>query len=257
MSVSCVEDGVSHPNTRIQLGYGGSDITQLLSYLMTQTGAPIIYNDETIHSIKEQTCHLNLEECGVVKHNVNISDSENVTVFLGDEVVTAPLAYYHTEMLLITGDKSVGVMGRDTGDSEDPHDHLYLRDTSRKYTKTGDIQNDDTNDDDDNHDIDNVAGPDVSYDGHCLPLDQAILRSIEACSNDDIKLKMLSCILVVGGGYMMRGGASYLQSRLCQSVASVECEVVTREQDSDTVVWRGAAVMAGILLFINITGSPK
>ena len=28
-TVSCVEDGISHPNTRIQLSYGGSDITQV------------------------------------------------------------------------------------------------------------------------------------------------------------------------------------------------------------------------------------
>ena len=28
-TISCVEDGISHPNTRIQLSYGGSDITQV------------------------------------------------------------------------------------------------------------------------------------------------------------------------------------------------------------------------------------
>ena len=28
-SVSCVEDGISHQNTRIHLDYGGSDITQV------------------------------------------------------------------------------------------------------------------------------------------------------------------------------------------------------------------------------------
>ena len=32
-SVSCVEDGVSLPSSRIQLGYGGSDVTQLLHYM--------------------------------------------------------------------------------------------------------------------------------------------------------------------------------------------------------------------------------
>jgi len=35
-SVSCVEDGVSLPSSRIQLGYGGSDITQLLYYMSRQ-----------------------------------------------------------------------------------------------------------------------------------------------------------------------------------------------------------------------------
>ena len=28
-SVSCVEDGISHPDTRMHLDYGGSDITQV------------------------------------------------------------------------------------------------------------------------------------------------------------------------------------------------------------------------------------
>ena len=28
-SISCVEDGISHPETRIHLDYGGADITQV------------------------------------------------------------------------------------------------------------------------------------------------------------------------------------------------------------------------------------
>ena len=28
-SISCVEDGISHPETRIHLNYGGADITQV------------------------------------------------------------------------------------------------------------------------------------------------------------------------------------------------------------------------------------
>ena len=34
ISISCVEDGVSQSNTRIHLGYGGSDVTQLLHHLI-------------------------------------------------------------------------------------------------------------------------------------------------------------------------------------------------------------------------------
>lgn len=30
-SISCVEDGISHPETRIHLDYGGSDINQVNS----------------------------------------------------------------------------------------------------------------------------------------------------------------------------------------------------------------------------------
>ena len=38
MSVSCVEDGVSQPSTRLQLGYGGSDVAQLLGQLLARAG---------------------------------------------------------------------------------------------------------------------------------------------------------------------------------------------------------------------------
>jgi actin-related protein 8 len=32
-SISCVEDGISHPETRIHLDYGGGDITQVTKSL--------------------------------------------------------------------------------------------------------------------------------------------------------------------------------------------------------------------------------
>ena len=31
-SISCVEDGISHPETRIHLNYGGADITQVRGF---------------------------------------------------------------------------------------------------------------------------------------------------------------------------------------------------------------------------------
>ena len=59
-------------------------------------------------------------------------------MYLSDECILAPMAFFHTEMLELSRDKfSSGVryMGINQGDPEDPHDHIYLSETSRKYTK--------------------------------------------------------------------------------------------------------------------------
>lgn len=252
VSVSCVEDGVSQPNTRLRLGYGGSDITQLLNYLMNESGVKVnnLDHDSSLHiqHLKEERCHLNLDNCSLISHSLSMRDNGKLTVHLGDDLIVAPLGFFHTSLLDVTGKKSVVVMGRDAGDSEDPHDHIYLRETSRKYTKIGDMQNDDTNEDDYNNDMDTVSGPDTNHGDTVLPLDLAILRSVEMCSNDDTKIKMLSSILVVGAGFRFRGAAQYLQYRLSQLVSSVQCEVImdARDSNSDWVVWKGAAVMAGL-----------
>ena len=39
-SVSCVEDGTCHPNTRVRLDYGGGDITQVLYWLLQKCAFP-------------------------------------------------------------------------------------------------------------------------------------------------------------------------------------------------------------------------
>ena len=51
-----------------------------------------------------------------------------------------------------------------------------------------------------------------------LSLDAAILKSIEACSNEETKRKMFSCILLVGGGLKFKGVERYLQSKLALQV---------------------------------------
>ena len=58
-----------------------------------------------------------------------------------------------------------------------------------------------------------------------LLLFKAILRSVEMCGSEDVQRKMLSSVLVVGGGYRFSGAASYLQSRLSQALVNVQCEV--------------------------------
>ena len=55
---------------------------------------------------------------------------------------------------------------------------------------------------------------------------QAILRSVEMCGTEDLQRKMLSSVLVVGGGFRFPGATAYLQSRLSQALVNVQCEVL-------------------------------
>ena len=54
---------------------------------------------------------------------------------MGDDALIAPSALFNPELFELTGRKSIKKMGKNPGDPEDPHDHLYLRETSRKYNR--------------------------------------------------------------------------------------------------------------------------
>ena len=51
-----------------------------------------------------------------------------------------------------------------------------------------------------------------------LPLDQAILKSIDACPSEDIKKKMYTTILVVGGGFKFKMADRFLLQKLALQV---------------------------------------
>lgn len=84
-----------------------------------------------------------------------------------------------------------------------------------------------------------------------LGLDQAILSSIEKCESDDMKKRMYSCIIVVGGGLAFLGTQSWLQYLLWIQMPppvrlSLETmDVYTRPKDLDPTVvcWKGGAVI--------------
>lgn len=66
-SVSCVEDGICHQNTRVRLEYGGADITQTFYWLLQKCAFPYKdCNDQNkldsmlLRKLKEDFCHVNL-----------------------------------------------------------------------------------------------------------------------------------------------------------------------------------------------------
>lgn len=70
-SVSCVEDGISHRNTRVRIDYGGGDITQTFYWLLQKCAFPYKNCDTSnqidallISQLKKESCHVDLNVCG-------------------------------------------------------------------------------------------------------------------------------------------------------------------------------------------------
>nr|CAD7456778.1 unnamed protein product [Timema tahoe] len=126
-SVSCVEDGISHRNTRVRMEYGGGDITQAFHWLLQKCAFPYKscspdnkLDAMLLRKLKENFCHVNLNICG----------SQEKSFIVGDECIVAPLSLFQPELLGLSGPKVLQVQKLSTGDPEDPHDDSYLRETS-------------------------------------------------------------------------------------------------------------------------------
>lgn len=295
-SISCVEDGVSHPETRIQLDYGGSDLTRVFHYLMRGLEFPYkkcdpdtnVFDALLLDSLKMDNCHLDLDICGTAEKPFLVSmpggtDARKYTVYLSDECLMTPLSLFHTDMFELTripGQRRIHFMGTNPGDSEDPHDNIYLSETSRKYTKAGDTSvgemagdADASQNMDDELDIVNEDSTSntlmnsssllkrnsfsntqeaaaASSETLLLPLDQAILKSIESCPNEDLKRKMYSCILLVGGGIKLKEIEKYLHKKLALQVPPIyrldPMEVIINAKgfSCDVTTWKGAAILS-------------
>ncbi|XP_023307114.2 actin-related protein 8 [Lucilia cuprina] len=291
-SISCVEDGISQPDTRVRLGYGGGDVTQVFYALLRKCCFP--YKDCNIEddyddavllmNLKEKFCHLNLEICGAQEKYFEVSKPKKrlrYTFQLGDECVVAPLSLFHTELLNITGkQRLVRLQYRysQQSDPEDCFDAEYIRETGRVRNGRGDQLLEgvmpvtgETAEDElvvvDNYEVEersnnlrNTEKDEELYysstNGQIVPLDLAIVRSIERCSSDDMKRKMYGCILLVGGGSKIPGFSKWLEQKITLQLSATtnhnrsmdqlpfEVNVCVKEMDAAMIAWKGAAIMS-------------
>ncbi|KAL3283058.1 hypothetical protein HHI36_006216 [Cryptolaemus montrouzieri] len=229
-SVSCVEDGICHPNTRVRLNYGGGDMHRFfIGYFKNDCRDQNKLDGMLLRKLKEEFCHVNLDICGSQENMFLLKQPGKpvmqYTIQVGDECIVAPLSLFSPELFGITGPKSIHTQKPPPGDPEDPNDENYLRDIRRRGMKenldqaSSDIsetflepagpQNNLPEDDIVVDAIDNApVGNDREFvinPGQILGLDQAVLQSIDRCPNDDLKRKMYGCILVVGGGMKFAG----------------------------------------------------
>ncbi|CAH2313116.1 actin-related 8 [Pelobates cultripes] len=146
-SVCCVEDGISHRNTRLCLAYGGSDVTRCLFWLMQRAGFP--YRECQISNkldclllqhLKETFAHLDQDVCGLQDHEFQVRHPDAPALLyqlrLGDEKLQAPMALFYPATFGITGQKMTCLQQRSQGDAEDPHDEHYLLTTQSKQDQS-------------------------------------------------------------------------------------------------------------------------
>ena len=83
-----------------------------------------------------------------------------------------------------------------------------------------------------------------------LPLDLAILKSVESCPSEELRKKVLNAVLIVGKGLKFAGASDYLKQRLTLQVPlaykSDNLDVITnaKELPSEITTWKGAAIMS-------------
>ncbi|KAK4885379.1 hypothetical protein RN001_001650 [Aquatica leii] len=295
-SVSCVEDGICHRNTRVRLDYGGGDITQVFYWLLQKCAFPYKTCTDTnkldtmlLRKLKEDFCHVNLDVCGSLEKTFVLKQPQKTvlqyTIQVGDECIVAPLSLFSPELFSITGSKVVHTQKRSLGDPEDPHDENYLRETRRKGMKenlepSSDILNDldpnnagnNPNDDDIVVDAIDLVASTAEKDfivnpGQILGLDQAVLQSIDRCPTEDLKRKMYGCILVVGGGMKFSGIGTWLQNRISLQIPYLyraeQLDIITNPRDMDPAMaaWKGASIISCLEtaheLWINSTEWEK
>ncbi|XP_041128896.1 actin-related protein 8-like [Polyodon spathula] len=146
-SVCCVEDGVSHRNSRLCLAYGGVDVTRCFFWLMQRAGFP--YRECQLSSktdclllqqLKENFCHLEQDISGLKDHEFQLRNPDSPALLyqlrLGDEKLQAPMALFYPATFGIVGQKMTSLQQRSQGDSEDPHDEQYLMGTQSKQDQS-------------------------------------------------------------------------------------------------------------------------
>uniref|UniRef100_A0A8C5RZY0 Actin-related protein 8 n=1 Tax=Laticauda laticaudata TaxID=8630 RepID=A0A8C5RZY0_LATLA len=146
-SICCVEDGVSHHNTRLRLAYGGCDISRCFYWLMQRAGFP--YRDcqlvkktdcLLLQHLKETFCHLDQDLSGLKDHEFQVRHPDSPALLyqlrLGDEKLQAPMALFYPATFGIVGQKMIVLQHRSQGDPEDPHDEHYLLATQSKQEQS-------------------------------------------------------------------------------------------------------------------------
>ncbi|XP_071810332.1 actin-related protein 8-like [Asterias amurensis] len=146
-SVCCVEDGLSHRNTRLCMTYGGSDVTRCFTWLLERAFFPYqecqpakTMDALLLLELKETFCHLDQDLDGSQLLDFHVRYPYQPTLMyqlkLGDETFHAPMGLFYPLIFGVIGEKMTYTQQRNQGDSEDIHDELYLLQTQKEQQQS-------------------------------------------------------------------------------------------------------------------------
>ncbi|CAH1797829.1 unnamed protein product [Owenia fusiformis] len=242
-----------------------------------------------MQELKESHCHMDQNTQGVLDATIHVKQpSKKITKYsvkFGDERILAPMGLFYPDMFGIQGKNLKRVHQRNQGQSSDPLDENYLIQTQSKQEQSAklvaarkkaeqanqnvsetpgeledsrlDAMDEDSNEATDSQDISIAGNKTLAEENEkddtsaLLGLDDAILWSIDRCSSDEMKKKMYSCIVVVGGGLNFEGSQAWLQYRIWTKMPAhyrIQLEtmdVITKAKDMEPQLtcWKGATIM--------------
>ncbi|XP_028395260.1 actin-related protein 8-like [Dendronephthya gigantea] len=268
--ISCVDDGLTIPASRLILQYGGNDITRCFFWLLKKMNFPYKecdpYNNKLdvylLKELKETFCHLNQEIPAGQIHEFQVHRPGVKPLLyelkLGDEVMQAPMAMFYPQLFGIVGEILVKKPSLQYDDPEDLFDDKQLLESGTREPKAGKSDQTMTETDE----MSKPSGPsmmkkttDSINPEKGLGLDNAIIHSIASCGSEETQQKLFNNILLIGGGFMFNGALAKLQERLKAKLLnrkqskladSVEVMAKSRDVDARTICWKGAAIL-GIL----------
>ena len=267
-SICCVEDGISLPATRLTLNYGGNDITRSFFWLLQMANLPYKMIDlydkldiQLLQDLKETFCHMSLNIPPGQVHEFQVMRPGEKTLLyklrLGDEPLLAPITMFIPDFFGIMDENLIETFPENQEhEVEDLMDDRYLLEKKEGDTKKkGDTEGNDAQ----SHDILNITSStpeqheklqNIRKEG--MPLDEAIMYSIEKCRDVETKRKMYSTVLLIGGGLNFKGCDEFLLKRLQSLLPNhyqfvkdqMEVIVKPKENDPQTACWKGGAVMS-------------
>lgn len=279
-AICCIEDGISHPETRITIDYGGRDIGAVFAWLLKQNSFPYRscnvanrMDAMLLDELKETFCHMDLGKDIPENQEFHIrrpgQKSLLYPIMLGYETLQAPLSLFYPRMLGIKMDSShIHLMADNVGDSEDVFDELFLNLCKNKAEelKLLDLK---LKQREFEGDVGTISGfhndsmeteenrPQSSAPDNLMSMDEAIVWSIENCPpsyEDELKRRMYNSIVLVGGGIANFKGVDSFITRKIQNIIpasiyqkqmmeQVNVLVKTKDQDPALIAWKGGSIL--------------
>lgn len=249
-SIACVDEGWVVPDTRMSLDVGGDDITELFVRLLARAGSPWALDADLSRVDDFATAEaLKSSLASLAEEHVALNPTEFVSRRFGapaakyraktyDEPVLAAMVIFEPQAIDYDAKRAAPQPVQD-GVAEDIGEQPGEGITQAMVFSTQHLS---------------ALGLDVPREAAKLPLDVAVFNSARAVGPEDKVRKMLSSVLLVGGGAArIHGVNAALETRL-SAIASGRVPgmdtqrvvVVSPAKDVDARVlcWKGGSVLA-------------
>lgn len=252
-SIACVDEGWVVPDTRMSLDVGGDDVTDLLVRLLARASSPWAMSADLSRVSDFMTASaLKSLLCSLAEEHVALNVTEFVSRRFGspakkyklktyDEPVLAAMVIFEPQAIDYDAKRSAprSLMSPHDTVTEEIAEQASEGITQAMVFSTQHL---------------NAAGLDVPREAAKLPLDVAVFNSARAVGSEDRVRKMLSSVLLVGGGAArIRGVNAALETRLSAiatgRVPGMDTQRVlvvspAKDVDARVLCWKGGSVLA-------------